>query len=190
MDMTRLRDSMKKVLSEKRYIHSLGVEEVCHDLALIYGADIEKAEIAGILHDCAKYLTKEEFLSEAKRYRLPISPYERDNPYMLHAKLGLIYAREKYGINDEEILNAILFHTTGRPNMTLLEKIVYVSDYIEPNRKPFPGLDEAREVAYRNLDEAVIIVSKCTLYYLNEKGVNIDPATKTTYEYYVNQANI
>lgn len=189
MDITRLRESMGKILTEKRFTHSLGVEEVAYDLALIHGADIQKASIAGILHDCAKYLSKEDFLAESEKYQLPISTYDRNDPYMLHAKLGAYYANEIYGINDEEILNAIRYHTTGRPNMTLLEKIVYISDYIEPNRKSFPGRDEAREVAYRNLDKATVIVSKSTLEYLNEKGVNIDPATELTYEYYVNQAD-
>lgn len=190
MDINRLREGIRKVLSEKRFTHSLGVEEVSYDLALIYGADTQKASIAGILHDCAKYLTKEEFLTECEKYQLPISKYERDDPYMLHAKLGAVYAKDRYGITDKEILNAILYHTTGRPDMTLLEKIVYISDYIEPNRKSFPGRDEAREAAYRNIDEAVVIVSKCTLEYLNKKGVNIDPATKVTYDYYVNQTDI
>lgn len=190
MDINRLREGIRKVLSEKRFTHSLGVEEVSYDLALIYGADTQKASIAGILHDCAKYMTKEEFLTECEKYQLPISKYERDDPYMLHAKLGAVYAKDRYGITDKEILNAILYHTTGRPDMTLLEKIVYISDYIEPNRKSFPGRDEAREAAYRNIDEAVVIVSKCTLEYLNKKGVNIDPATKVTYDYYVNQTDI
>lgn len=190
MNLNQIKDNLKKVLSNKRYKHSLGVEEVSYDLALIYGADTGKVSIAGLLHDCAKYLSGEEFLAESKKYKLSISEYERDDPCMLHAKISAIYAKEKYGVKDEDILNGILYHTTGRPNMSLLEKIVYVADYIEPNRETFMVLNEAREAAYGNLDEAVVIISKNTLEYLQDKEVNIDPQTRMTYEYYVNQIEI
>lgn len=187
MELSEIRENLKKTLSEKRYKHSLGVEDVACDLALIHGADTNKASIAGILHDCAKYLQGEEFMTECIKYQISISEYERDDPYMLHGKISAIYAKEKYGIMDEDILNAILYHTTGRPNMSLIEKIVYIADYIEPNRGTFLVLSEAREAAYKNLDEAVVIISKSTLEYLQDKGINIDPRTRMTYEHYVNQ---
>lgn len=187
MELEELRESIKTYLSERRYLHVLGVEEVCHDLALIHEGDIQKACIAGLLHDCAKNLSDDELLQECKKYNLPITESEMRAPYLLHAKLGAYYAKEKYGVTDEDILNAITYHTTGRPAMSKLEKIVYVADYIEPGRKPIPMLDKARQLAYTNLDEAVICISNSTIEYLKSKDAVIDPLTQETYEYYVHQ---
>jgi nicotinate-nucleotide adenylyltransferase len=188
MGIEQLRMSMKGILSDSRYNHSIGVEEVCYDLALIYGYDTIKASIAGILHDCAKYLTSEELIQECEGYKVTISETERKLPHLLlHAKLGAIYARERHGITDESILKAIEFHTTGRPGMSILEKIVYVADFIEPNRKDnIPKMDVIREVAYQDLDKAVILILDNTLKYLNENEMLIEPITKETYKYYVN----
>lgn len=185
MELAQLREGIKKHLSEKRYEHSLGVEEVCYDLALIHGSDTIKASIAGILHDCAKYLTEDELLKECERYQIPITESERKSPYLLHAKVGSIYAKERYGVFDEDILNAITYHTTGRPAMSKLEKIVYIADFIEPNRKPIPILSKARLRAYENLDQAIILITKSSLEYLKAKGALIDPLTEATYKYYV-----
>lgn len=189
MELEQLRKSIKMVLSESRYQHCLGVEEVCYDLALIHGDDILNASIAGILHDCAKYMTDKELLEECVKYNLPITDAERKLPYLLHAKLGAVYAGEKYGIENESILNAITYHTTGRPAMSKLEKIVYIADYIEPGRKPIPMLDKARLIAYQDLDEAIIVISNASIKYLKEKGSLIDSLTKETYDYYVNNRN-
>ncbi len=190
MEISKLRDSIKILLSDKRYLHSLGVEAVCYDLALIHGEDTIKANTAGILHDCAKYMPDDETIKECVRYNLAISDTERMLPSLLHGKLGAVYAREKYGVKDEAILNAIRYHTTGRPAMSKLEKIVYVADYIEPNRKPIPELDKVREIAYLDLDKAVICISELILEYLKEKDTIIDLTTKETYDYYVNQLKL
>ncbi|MDD4113175.1 MAG: bis(5'-nucleosyl)-tetraphosphatase (symmetrical) YqeK [Herbinix sp.] len=187
MEIEELRKSMKDILSDSRYRHSVGVEDVCCDLALIHGEDVLKASIAGILHDCAKYLTSEEQIAECERYRINISDIERKLPQMLlHAKLGVVYAKERYGIMDENILNAIEYHTTGRPAMSKLEKIVYIADYIEPNRRMIPNIDYCREIAYQDLDKAIKIITKQILEYLFNKDNMIDPLTKETYDYYVN----
>ncbi len=187
MELEQLRKSMKDILSDSRYRHSVGVEDVCCDLALIHGDDVFKASITGILHDCAKYLTGEELIAECERYRIKISEIERKLPDMLlHAKVGEVYAKERYGIIDEYILKAIEYHTTGRPAMSKLEKIVYVADYIEPNRKLIPNLNYIRETAYQDLDEAIKIITKQILEYLSNKDNLIDPLTKETYNYYVN----
>ena len=167
--LSKLRDSMKQVLSENRYRHVLGVEEVCYDLALIFGYDTIKASIAGILHDCAKHLTAEELIRECKKNNLEITETERMQPLLLHAKLGAIYAKEKYNILDEDILKAIRYHNTGRPAMSKLEKILYIADFIEPNRKNIPVLDKAREAAYQDLDRALVIITGSILNYLTEK---------------------
>jgi predicted HD superfamily hydrolase involved in NAD metabolism len=132
-------------------------------------------------------LSGEQLIQECENNQLKISETERGLPHLLlHAKVGAVYAVEKYGITDEDVLNAITYHTTGRPAMSQLEKIVYVADYIEPNRKPIPLLDKVREIAYQDIDEAIILILDRTLEYLNEKCSLIDPLTKETYDYYVN----
>lgn len=187
MLLEQLRKCMKSILSDKRYQHSIGVEEVCYDLALLHGEDTMKASISGILHDCAKYMTDKELMLECEKYNMPISEVERKLPSLLHCKLGALYARERYGIEDEYILDAITYHTTGRPAMTKLEKILFIADYIEPNRKNISNIDYIREVAYDNLNKALLIILRQTLDYLNENKNIISPKTKETYDYYVNQ---
>lgn len=187
MNLEKLRKSMKSILPDKRNQHSLGVEEVCYDLALIHGADTLKASVSGILHDCARYLTDSELIVECEKRNLPISEVERRLPCLLHGKLGAIYAREKYGIDDEDILNAIIYHTTGRPAMTKLDKILFIADYIEPNRILITNIDYIRQLAYDDLDKALIFILKQTLDYLGDNKDVVCPKTKETYEYYVNQ---
>lgn len=185
MELLYLEEQMRQLLSEGRFTHSQGVVEVCHDLALIYGCDTNKACIAGILHDCAKQFTKEELLEECHKNQVLISEVEQQNPDLLHAKVGMILARKCYGIVDEDILNAISYHTTGRPGMSLLEKIVFTADYIEPNRKPLPRIEEIRKAAYEiNLEKAILLIIENTLSYLKSTGAIIDFMTVKTYECY------
>jgi len=186
MELERIKECLKKQLKENRYLHSLGVEEVACDMAAIYGYDMEKAALAGILHDCAKYLSDEELIRECEKYGLPISAIERKCAFLLHAKVGALYARVMYGIEEEEILDAINYHTTGRPQMTLLEKIIFTADYIEPYRKPLPRIDIIRETAYTDLDQAVVMILENTLSYLSDIDGEIDTITVDTYHYYQN----
>ncbi len=179
-----LRKQMEKVQDEKRYEHTLGVAFTAASLAMRYGADVKQAQVAGLLHDCAKCMTNEERLSICKKNKLEVTPVEKANPFLLHAKVGAFLAKEKYGIQDEEILSAVRFHTTGRPNMTLLEKIVFTADYIEPSRKTAPNLDEVRTLAFQNLDMALCKILSDTLDYLDTVDQEIDPMTKETYDYY------
>ncbi len=179
-----LRKQMEKVQDEKRYEHTLGVAFTAASLAMRYGADVKQAQVAGLLHDCAKCMTNEERLSICKKNKLEVTPVEKANPFLLHAKVGAFLAKEKYGIQDEEILSAVRFHTTGRPNMTLLEKIVFTADYIEPSRKTAPNLDEVRTLAFQNLDMALCKILSDTLDYLDTVDQEIDPMTKKTYDYY------
>lgn len=179
-----LRKQMEKVQDEKRYEHTLGVAFTAASLAMRYGADVKQAQVAGLLHDCAKCMTNEERLSICKKNKLEVTPVEKANPFLLHAKVGAFLAKEKYGIQDEEILSAVRCHTTGRPNMTLLEKIVFTADYIEPSRKTAPNLDEVRTMAFQNLDMALCKILSDTLNYLDTVDQEIDPMTKETYHYY------
>ncbi len=184
MELQQIRDSIKPWMGERRYRHTLGVEEVACDLALLYGCDMRKASIAGILHDCAKDRSDEELREECLRYQLPVSEVEWVKPSLLHGKVGAAYAKDIFGIEDEDILNAIRYHTTGRPGMSILEKIIFIADYIEPNRWPLPGMEEIRWEAYADLDQALILISECTLNYLKNTDSVIDTLTEDTYEYY------
>lgn len=179
-----IKNRLQERLSGKRYEHTLGVEYTSCALAMCYGADMKKARMAGLLHDCAKYLSGEELLNICENHDLPVNREEKLFPELLHAKVGAYLARTQYGIEDEEILSAITWHTTGHPDMTLLEKIVYIADYIEPNRDQAQNLPKIRKMAFQDLDQCLLLILESTLSYLREKGGVIDPATNATYEYY------
>lgn len=178
------RKKLKDSISHKRYIHSIGVSDTAACLAMRYGYDIKKAHLAGLLHDCAKGLSVGDLFAAAKKSGMEISETERDNPELLHAKAGMTVAKDKYGIDDEEILGAICYHTTGKPEMTLLEKIVFIADYIEPNRTGIPSLDRIRAVAFNDIDVATAYVCRNSIQYLKRSSKLIDRITLDTYEYY------
>ncbi len=185
MDRTEMREKLEKKLTRKRYEHSLGVEYTAGCMAMVHGADIEKALTAGLLHDCAKCISGEEKIEKCIRHNLPINRVERKNPELLHAKLGAYYAKEKYGVQDREILSAIEFHTTGKPDMNLLEKIIFIADYIEPNRKPLHEIEEIRHEAFTDLDKCIVHILKNTLSYLEHSDADTDQTSIDTYNYYV-----
>ena len=121
------------------------------------------------MHDCAKgkHLYASEMLKLCRQYQLEISETEEKDPYLLHGKLGAYFCEHKYKIKNPEILSAIIWHTTGRPDMTLMEKIVFVADYIEPGRDKAPNLDDLRRLAFEDIDEAVYEITKNTLVSSN-----------------------
>ncbi|WP_130837851.1 bis(5'-nucleosyl)-tetraphosphatase (symmetrical) YqeK [Lachnoclostridium sp. Marseille-P6806] len=175
---------LEKELNYKRFIHTLGVAGTAAALAMRCGADMEKAELAGLLHDCAKCMSPEKMRTICIEARMPLSEPERNNPALLHSKAGRVLARMEYGVEDEEILNAIAWHTTGRPAMTLLEKIIFIADYIEPGRNAAQRLPEIRSAAFRDPDEALIMILSDTLRYLRVSGAAVDSMTQKTYDYY------
>lgn len=175
---------MERAQDAKRFEHTLGVEYTAAALAMRYDCDVKSAQIAGLLHDCAKCLTDEKRLSICEKNDIPIQKLERRNPFLLHAKVGAYLAREKYGVKDADILNAIRSHTTGRQGMSLLEKIVFVADYIEPGRKSAPNLAEIRKLAFIDLDKAFLRILEDTLKYLKDCGGEVDPMTEETWRYY------
>ncbi len=184
MKREKIMNEMRKSLPARRYEHTLGVTYTAACLAMRYGADIEKARIAGLLHDSAKYMTSKEKIQTCQKNGLSVSQYEEKNPELLHAKLGAYLAESRYGISDSEILSAITWHTTGKPDMTLLEKILYIADYMEPNRDQAPNLPEVRKLAFVDLDECLFLILKDSIAYLSGRSITIDPMTQTTYEYY------
>lgn len=186
-DVRKLTKAMEETLSGKRFQHTLGVAYTAAAMAMKYEVDVKKALIAGLLHDCAKCMSDEKLLKLSEKENIEVTEVERRNPYLLHAKVGAMLAAKEYGIDDEEILDAITYHTTGRPGMTDLEKIVFVADYVEPGRDKAPNLAKVRKLAFEDLDETVRKILKDTLKYLEEEkesDFEIDPMTAKTYEYY------
>lgn len=183
-NLKKMQHKLKKHLDESRFEHTLGVRYTSAALAMRYSCSMEKAEVAGLLHDCAKCMTDEKKLKICKKHDLEVRPVELENPFLLHAKAGACLAKEKYEVEDEDILGAITYHTTGKPAMSLLEKIVFVADYIEPHRSSAPNLEEIRRLAFEDLDEAVYVILRDTLHYLGNKSKETDPMTRISYEYY------
>lgn len=184
MDIELIKNNIKLVVNEKRYIHTLGVADVAYDLALIHGYDVDKAYLAGILHDCAKNVSNEDLVDICIKNNIAISGIEIKNIQLLHGKVGAHFAKTKYGVDDKDILNSIIYHTTGRPDMSMLEKIIIVADYIEPNRKPLPRINKIREVAFDSLDDALVLIIENVLNYLNETNALVDTITILTYKFY------
>lgn len=185
-DITRIRKSMEKKLDPKRYEHTLGVAYTAASLAMRYGADMNNALVAGLLHDCAKCMTNEKRLSICEKHNIAVTRAEEKNPFLLHAKVGSFLAMKKYGVTDKDVINAILNHTTGRPDMSLLEKIIWIADYIEPGRKSAPNLEEIRRMAFIDLDQALLMALEDTLNYLDKGKMEVDSMTQKTYDFYKN----
>ena len=179
-----IQEKLRKKLKGSRYVHTLGVEYTSVCLAMKYGENLETAELSGLLHDYAKELPEKKLIQICRDHGERISKMEYQNPFLLHGKAGACLARDKFGIDDANILNAIRYHTTGRPGMTLVEKIVFVADYIEPNRKKADNLTELRRMAFENLDETVLRILEQTLDYLIRTGKEIDRHTVITRDYY------
>ena len=183
-DLKRMQRKLKKYLDADRYQHTMGVMYTAAALAMNYNCDIKKAQVAGLLHDCAKNIPNKKKLKMCQKYKIPVTDLERDNPFLLHAKLGAFLAETKYDVTDLEILDAITWHTTGTSNMSMLEKIIYIADYIEPNRKEIPGLQEIRGIVFRDIDQAVCLSAGSTVRYLENGGKAVDPMTVKTYNFY------
>ena len=184
MEREEMLAKLKKKLPEKRYEHSIGVAYTAATMAFMHGVDYNKAYLAGLLHDCAKYVPNDKKIRKLEKRQILITDCEYKNPDLLHAKLSAVYAKEKYGVKDADILYSIAYHTTGRPAMSSLEKIIYIADYIEPNRAILPEMDVIRKEAYTDLDLCLLHILYNSVHYLNKKGAVIDSITEKTYEYY------
>lgn len=184
-----LQNKLQSVLSEKRFLHTLGVAYVSASLAMAHGLNQKEALIAGLLHDCAKHYSGTELQEKCKEAGLAVSEYEMQLTQLLHAPYGAYLAETQYQIDTKEILFAIRNHTVGRPAMTPLEQIVFLADYFEPERKQKtePSLDEIRKIAFYDLEEATFLVLKNTLRYLESTGQEMAPETLETYRYYANR---
>lgn len=186
MDIKTIKKLLKDELKKDRYKHTINVSYTAMCLAMRYEEDLEKAMLAGLLHDCAKCISDDAQLKKCISKGIDVNETEKRQPYLLHAKLGAYLAKEKYGVKDKEVLSAIRKHTTGDVDMTMLEKIIFVADYIEPARSKAKNLTLIRRLAFEDIDTAVYFIMKDTLEYLEEKGSEIDKQTKKAYEFYKN----
>ncbi len=175
LPLSKLRPVALSYLKHKRIPHVLGTEQEAIRLAERYGADVEKARVGALLHDCTKKLDMEAQLALCRHYGIELDELEQKALKLLHAKTGAAIARDVFGV-DEEIYSAILWHTTGHANMTLLEKILYLADYIEPSRD-FPGVDKLRAVCYKNLDAGLLMGLEMTIGEMNAMGNPVHHAT-------------
>lgn len=172
--LTEIKERLKQTLPEKRYIHSLGVADEAKRLAEKYGADADKAYFAGLLHDCAKGIPTDKQIEECDKRGVQIDEWTRKCPPVVHGFLGVDIAKKEYGITDEDVLNAIKYHTVGAAGMTLLEKIIYIADMTEVNRD-FPGVDVLRKKVNESIDEAIKESIKRQLEFNMNKKTIIHP---------------
>lgn len=175
---------LRKELDAGRFRHTMGVTYTAACLAMVHGCELEKARIAGLLHDCAKCIPNPKKLSMCAKAGIVVTDFERKNPFLLHAKLGAYVAEEVYKVKDPDILSAISWHTTGKPRMTQLEQIIYVADYIEPNRYKAPNLADIRKLAFEDLDLCMYRILRDTVEYLKENPKSMDLTTEAAYRYY------
>lgn len=188
-NLKNIKKELKSSLDKNRFEHTLGVAYTAMCLAMKYEVDLDKAELAGLLHDCAKCIPDEKKLKKCYEHNINITEIEKEQPYLLHSKLGAFIAMDKYDIHDKDIINAILKHTTGTADMTMLEKIIYVADYIEPRRNKATNLPLLRKLAFEDIDMTVYIIMKDTVEYLKNKNTKIDDTTLKAYIYYENLIN-
>lgn len=173
---------LKKELDGQRYTHTLGVEETARQMALLFGEDAQKAALAGLLHDCAKCMNLSQMVKAAKG--VPLDPVMKDSKALMHAVAGMCVAKNVYGVDDEQVLSAIRWHTTGHAGMTNLEKIIYLADMIEPSRKPYPGLEQIRSLCWKDLNEAMHMALKMSLEHVLAQGKTLHPDTMAALEEY------
>lgn len=178
-DVEKVKSILGYMLKPSRLEHSIGVMKTAMYLARVYDEDVKKAQIAGILHDCAKNFSEEQMIEQCKKRQIVTDEISLKMPSVLHQYLGADIAEKEFGVTDDEILGAIKYHTTGYPVMTGLEKIVYIADLIEPTRDkhPFDGLKEIREMAEKNLDKTMIMALDASIRHVIKKGQILHPNT-------------
>lgn len=176
MENKLLVERLKSVLEDHRYRHSLGVAETAAQLAEKFGEDIERAVTAGLLHDILRDEDDNAIMMICKNYGIEPDQVEKAAPNLLHGKAGAEKCREFWGVTDEVVLNAIRCHTTGRREMTVLDKILFMADMIEPGRS-CPGVEYLRQLAFSDLDQAVIAGLDSTIRYVLARGLLIHPSS-------------
>lgn len=172
-------------MSKRRYIHSINVSETAVALAEYYGGHIDKARLAGLIHDCAKDISIREQTIYAKKCGFPVDEVTYKILDLIHAPASVYLCRKIFGITDIEILSAVRYHTTGKPDMSLLEKIIFISDVIEPSRD-FEDIEILRNMAYNNLDAALLHAIDSSISYIIKKRSLLHPDTIYARNYLIN----
>lgn len=177
MNYEECKAELEKRLKRSRFLHSVGVADTAAFLAERFGLDVEKARLAGLLHDCAREFSNDDMISEAEKRGIAIGDVERFMPLLLHAPLGARRAEEIYGVKDADILRAIERHTVGASGMTPLDKVIYFADMMEPTRD-YPGVEELRRAAREDsLDDMTLEGLSRSISFVVEKGHLIHPDT-------------
>lgn len=182
MEYQELEAHVRKLTTESRFRHSKGVEEMAGRLAAHYGADVQKARLAGLLHDCVKNVDDCEKLRLAGQLGCKLDSVTLAEHKLIHAPLGAYYVREVLGIRDEEIFDAIYYHTTAKANMPLFTKILYIADVVEPNRK-HDKTAYLRELAFQDLDKTILTVANFMIHKLVQTGKMLHPDTVNARNY-------
>lgn len=185
-DINKIKKDLKEKLSKNRYEHSLRVADYCKRLAKIYKIDENRAYLSGLVHDCAKNLEEFYMLNKKLNSDIIFDTEERDNENLKHAPIGAVVCKDLYGIFDEEILSAVRYHTTAKENMTLLEKILFISDKIEPGRK-YDTVDELRRLADFDIDRAIVKFLNDSFEYLEKKSQKVHHLSVKARDYLVNK---
>lgn len=185
-DLTKIYEKLKHDIGEKRFEHSLRVAETAQKMAGKFSVDPKKAFMSGLVHDCAKY-NEESYI---KKFNIDWAAYPVSSikDPVLHAFLGAEVAKKVYNVYDEDILNAIKYHTTGREAMSDLEKIIFIADAIEPGRE-FEGIENIRDVAYNNLDDALLLLLDSNIVFLINKKALINPLSFKARNYLIEEKN-
>lgn len=186
LDTDSIMKYLESSISSKRFIHSLNVSSTAKKLAGLYGCDVHKAGIAGLVHDCARELDRPQLLSCLEEEGITADEITLSIKELLHGPAAVHICRKVFGIEDGEILDAVRYHTTGRVNMKLLEKIIYLSDFIEPSRS-FDGVEKLRELAVKDLDKALLSAFNSSIAYLISKNGLIHMDTILSRNYMLNE---
>jgi nicotinate-nucleotide adenylyltransferase len=184
IEIERLKSMVESRLRDDRLTHSLGVMKSAEALAKRYGADTNKALIAGLLHDITKEYNYEQHMELIRKYSIFIDEGEKNTPKLLHAITAAAFAEYEAGITDKEILDAIRYHTTGRTDMSVLEKIIYVADFIEPNRN-YADVEYFRTIAFEDLDKTLYLGIKWCMEDLLRKDAYLHVNTLNGYNYFI-----
>ncbi|WP_311525938.1 nicotinate (nicotinamide) nucleotide adenylyltransferase [uncultured Parvimonas sp.] len=185
-DINKIKKDLKEKLSKNRYEHSLRVADCCKRLAKIYKIDENRAYLSGLVHDCAKNLEEFYMLNKKLNSDIIFDTEERDNENLRHAPIGAVVCKDLYGIFDEEILSAVRYHTIAKENMTLLEKILFISDKIEPDRK-YDTVDELRRLADFDIDRAIVKFLNDSFEYLEKKSQKVHHLSVKARDYLINK---
>ena len=187
MNTEQMIEKLRNTLEKKRFEHSINVMNSAVELAKRHGADVEKTQIAGLLHDCAKNYSADMLTSICEKSGVYLDDVTKNEPGLLHAYAGACILKDEYGVDDDEIYDAVFYHTVGKPDMSLITKIIFIADCIEPGREA-GWADEVRKVVFDDIDKALIIQLDNTIRNVLRKGTLLHTNTINTRNFYIQKA--